>query len=128
MPKNPDPSDLARNASNAIRELNHATIDLASIPYAGEVSRTVLALIELVDRLPQSLDQLADGLRAVEARGGIRLDHDADVHQEVLAALKGLSDANAALGPVSKALGAASAPLFHMGAPYTPDDDDDEDD
>lgn len=125
MPKSPEPRTIARDAASLIRDLNHTTIDLASMPYAGEISSTVLALIELVDRLPQTLDQLGDGLRSVEERGQIRLDHDADVHQEVVMALKGLSDAREALGPVSKALNDASGPLFHMGAPYTPDDDDD---
>jgi hypothetical protein len=125
MPAQPEPRQLAREAAEKIRQLNHATLDPASLPYAGEVSATVLALIELVDRLPQTLDQLKAGLRTVEARDGIRLDHDGDLTAEVNAAAKGLSDASAALDAVSKALGEASAPLFHMGAPYTPDEDDD---
>lgn len=126
MPKTPEPRAIARKASSAIRELNHATLDPSSMPYAGEISHTVLALIELVDRLPQALNQLAAGLHAIEQRDGIRLDHDGDVHAEVQAAVQALQDAREALPAVSKALGEASAPLFHMGAPYTPDADDED--
>jgi hypothetical protein len=124
VPVQPEPRLLAREAAAVIRQLNHVTLDQASMPYAGEVSATVLELIGLVDRLPQTLSQLEAGLRAVEAADGIRLDHDGDLTAEVNAAAKGLSDASAALDAVSKALGEASAPLFHMGAPYTPEGDD----
>lgn len=124
MDANRDPRHIARKAASEIRELNHATLIPNSLPYAGEVSATVLALIDLIDRLPQTLNQLATGLQAVEARDGIRLDHDGDVRAEVRAAVQGLEDATAALDAVRKALGDASAPLFHMGAPYIPDEDD----
>jgi hypothetical protein len=123
MPK--QPRELARDASAAIRELNHATMDPASMPYAGEISATVLALIELTERLTQTLPQLHKGLRLAEACGQIRLDHDGYVATEVDAALQGLTDACNALGEVHKGLSAASAPLFHMGAPSSPDDDED---
>lgn len=127
MPRNPDPCQIAREAVTAIRELNHATLDLTTMPVAGEISTTVIALIDLIDRLPQTLDQLAAGLRDVQQRDQIRLDHDGDLQAEVQAALKGLQDAQEALPAVSKALGEASAPLFHMGAPYTPSGDDEDD-
>lgn len=125
MPR-PEPRQHARDAAAAIRELNHTTLSLESMPYAGEVSATVLALIELVDRLPQALDQLEAGLLSLERRGQIRLDHDADLRGEVAAAVKGLRDARTGLGGVSKALGEASAPLFHMGAPYVADEGDED--
>ncbi|MFF1298178.1 MULTISPECIES: hypothetical protein [unclassified Streptomyces] len=121
----PEPREIAREASAAIRELNHATLNPASMPYAGEVSATVLALVELVDRLTQTLPQLQAGLRSVQQRDQIRLDHDGDVTAEVDAAVQGLEDACNALGAVHKGLSDASAPLFHMGAPYPPDDDED---
>jgi len=126
VPQQQTPTELVRAARDHIQALNHTTMRLESMPYAGEISSTVQALIDLVDRLPQSLDQLGVGLREIEKRDGIRLDHDASVRQEVQLAMEGLEEARKALGPVSVALQKAAGPLFHMGAPYPPDEDDDE--
>ncbi|MDH6122002.1 CHASE3 domain sensor protein [Kitasatospora sp. GAS204A] len=113
MPKT-DPAKAARDAAEAIRKLNHATLNNAvSAPMVSSITQ---ALLQLVDRLPQTLEQLGQQLKQRQAEDAIRMDtgeKPADAVADVLAALE---DALLDLGDLSNALHRAASPLFHMAA------------
>ena len=73
------PAELADDAAEAIRRLNHATIHFAPAAegygYAGDVDEMLANLLVLVDRLPQALRQASSWL-VKEAQAG-RVRHDA---------------------------------------------------
>jgi len=131
-----DAADSARIAAEAIRQLNHDTLNVKEMT-APEISRVVSSLAELVDRLPQTFDQLADHLKRQLAADAVRMEDERDPAAPVDQVLTGLRDAAALAAPAnrdawgdpagafSKAVHEASGWLFNMGAPYTPDDDED---
>ncbi len=66
-------SDLAAQAAEAVRELNHLTYQPGALPVPG--SYTIIAeLVDLAYRSGQLLDQLAANLTARHHLGGLRLD------------------------------------------------------
>ncbi|MFG2500038.1 hypothetical protein ACGFSB_17730 [Streptomyces sp. NPDC048441] len=73
------PDALIRHAAEAIREFNHATYprrDAASaIAYPGTAYHVIGAFVSLAQRLPQSLDQTAEALDAMDASGHLTADH-----------------------------------------------------
>ena len=108
MPRpTPPPSQLAENAAEAVRALNHATLEPAAYPYPSEVDATVQALITLAGRLPQAIVQSDAALAALDTAGRLRLDamtdspslehHLAAVHQATDHAQRAAEDLTAAL-------------------------------
>lgn len=65
---NTSPAAAANTASQAVRALNHATLDPASVDVA-DVYATVGALVEMLQRTPQALGQLLAALQAHHESG-----------------------------------------------------------
>lgn len=74
----PAPADLARKARDLVEELNRAVVDGSHTLTAPRVHETARALMELVDRLPQAFQQLADVLELRADQGAIRMDTGED--------------------------------------------------
>lgn len=73
------PSAAANTAAEAVRALNHATLDPASVDVA-DVYATLGALVEMLQRTPQALGQLLASLQAhheagTTAHGSLPIDH-----------------------------------------------------
>lgn len=113
MPKT-DPAKAARDAAEAIRKLNHATLnDSVSAPVISSIAQ---ALCGLVDRMPQALEQLGWQLKQRQAEGAIRMDTGENPEVAVVEAEVALEDAVQHLAAVSKSLHLAASPLFHMAS------------
>ncbi|MET9399288.1 hypothetical protein [Kitasatospora sp. NPDC002965] len=120
----PRPSETAQSAVEAIRELNHLTLNRKMT--APEIKATVQEITALVDHLPQLFEQLARQLGSRQAEGAIEMDTQDDpavIVPEVLARLAeaaGLTEpANritygTPAGPLSKALHDAASSLYQM--------------
>ena len=125
--KKPDPTSAARQAARAIRQLNHDTLNIGEMT-APEISSTVQELIEMIDRLPQTFEQLASHLEKQRAAGRIRMEDGRDPESPVAYVVMRLNQAAALAepadyhrpgtpaSPLSDALHEAGGWLFNMGA------------
>jgi len=68
------PSQLATEAGELVRSLNHTTLRSGAYPYPGDVDATVQALAALAGRLPQAISQGGTALTAMAVAGTVRLD------------------------------------------------------
>lgn len=134
MDLNRTPSQLASDAAESIRALNHRTLKPDAFPNPADVSDTAVGIAAVVQRLPQALQQLEAGLQSLHDDQRIRLADrhpdlvtDAVLEEAVAAALLGLQDARAALGVVEERLRSATRVLGSLGAPWSDSDGDDED-
>jgi hypothetical protein len=112
------PNPSARQASNAaaaIREINHETFDKRALPYPPMVSEIVQPLVTMLDRLPQTLEQLARAVHRHQADGLIRTDDGSDPDEAAAYAIRYLGQANEILQEGSKSLHRAASLLFHFG-------------
>ncbi|MFJ8628948.1 hypothetical protein ACIRD3_39710 [Kitasatospora sp. NPDC093550] len=135
MTKNNAPYAAARQAAEAIRQLNHDTLN-ASEMTAPEISSAVRALMEMVDRLPQTFEQLIHHLEKQQQAGAVRMEDGRDPAEPVTKVVTALREAVGITeppnrdewgtpgGPLSLALAEAGGWLYNMGAVSTPDDDD----
>ncbi|MET8571869.1 hypothetical protein [Streptomyces sp. NPDC004783] len=129
MDLNRTPAEIARNAAEEIRALNHVTLNTKAYETAPAVSEVVSALVTLVERMPQALQQAEAGLEALYDRDQIRLAGP-DSSQKALAeavstVTVSLEYVRNDLDGVLRELKAAAGPLSNMGGPW-PDEDDDE--
>ena len=67
-------AELAEQAADAIRALNHRTIGSAGQITVPDLYRLTVDVSRAVDGLPQLLEQLSQHLEARSDRGGLRLD------------------------------------------------------
>jgi hypothetical protein len=111
---NTDPAKAARDAAETIRKLNHATLN-QQVP-APVLSSTAQALCALVDRLPQTLEQISAQLKQRHAHGEIRMDTGENPAAAVAETTVALEDTVQHLADVSRSLHLAASPLFHMAA------------
>lgn len=122
------PSEIARSAAEEIRALNHRTINAKAYETAPSVSGVVSALVTLIERLPQALQQAGAGLEALHDRGQIRLagadSTDQALAEAVANVMVSLDYARNDLESVLRELKAAAGPLDNMGGPW-PDADED---
>lgn len=124
MDLNREPQEIAYTAAEEIRALNHRTMPgQNAFPYPPDVSKTVLALVSMTERIPQTLAQLRSGLRGLEEREGIVMDDGSTVADEVATALRALLRAEQAFTAARGALQEASTPLFHMGGVLADEDE-----
>lgn len=131
------PRDDAYAAAEAVRQLNHNTLNI-KVMTAPEISSTVRGLLDLVDRLPQAFEQLANHLEKQLADDQVRMEDGRDPEPPVAQAVTGLRRAAALASPVhrvhygdpagefSSAVHDAAGWLFNMGAPYVPEDEDED--
>lgn len=104
--------ELADNAAEAIRSINHAT---KTLEYPGDIYSTVANLKILAQRLPQAFEQLGgrltqlghDGHLRIEPGRGDLADTQDDVYDALRAAIdaaqameQALDRAHTALGPI----------------------------
>lgn len=69
-------AQLARDAAESIRSLNHYTQPLkGELTYPSEAYEAVGALVTLMQRLPQSYDQLSTFLERVGKTGAVTADY-----------------------------------------------------
>jgi hypothetical protein len=112
--RTPDPAKAARDAAEAIRQLNHATLNQTVA--APALSSTTQALCALVDRLPQALEQIGAQLGLRHAQDAIRMDTGENPARAVAETQTELADAVRHLGDAARSLHLAASPLFHMAA------------
>lgn len=75
---NTNPKDLAAQAAEAIRNLNHATQSAkGELTYPGDAYEMVALLKQLTQRLPQSFDQLSGFLGVLAKTGAVTADYGA---------------------------------------------------
>ncbi|MDH6110189.1 hypothetical protein P3T36_004879 [Kitasatospora sp. MAP12-15] len=122
----PDPVKIAYEAAEAIRQLNHVTLN-ECLP-APRISATMQALVVMLDRLPQLFEQLAHQLQQRQAEGKVVMDTREDPAIVVAEVLAQLADAKAIAEPahysaygtpagaLSKTVHAAASSLFSMAA------------
>jgi hypothetical protein len=124
------PPQISNAAAEEVRALNHRTLDPKAFAQPGDVSDVVNALMVLVQRLPQALQQAEAGLRALEGRDAIRMDNGYGSQQELAAAVSnavfGMSEARGFLERAHDQLKDAASPLSHMGGLWEDDEDDGE--
>ncbi|MEV8476551.1 hypothetical protein [Streptomyces sp. NPDC051173] len=71
-----DPQDLAAQAAEAVRSLNHATQSAkGELTYPGDAYHLVASLKQLTQRLPQSFDQLSGFLEVLAKTGRVTADY-----------------------------------------------------
>ncbi|MFE0207031.1 hypothetical protein [Streptomyces sp. NPDC058985] len=120
------PPEIARSAAEEIRALNHVTINAKAYETAPAVSEVVSALVNLIERMPQALQQAGAGLEALHDRDQIRLagaDSTSRALAEAVANVTvSLDYARNDLESVLRELKAAAGPLDNMGGPW-PDSD-----
>ena len=112
--------ELAEQAAEALRELNHRTRDARAFTGPAELYRLVGEFALLAGRLPQLLDQLDRWLRAEHDVGRIRsdtcTDPDPDPDRIIAAAGAELADAGDAAHDLAHVLDAAQQHLAQLGA------------
>lgn len=132
--RKPEPVKTAREAAEAIRQLNHDTLNIGEMS-APEISSTVRALIDMVDRLPQTFEQLAGHLEKQQAAGRVRMEDGRDAAPPVTEVVSRLREAAGLTtpedrirwgdpaGPLSAVLHEAGGWLFNMGAPWSEEEE-----
>ncbi|WP_331717668.1 hypothetical protein OG264_39575 (plasmid) [Streptomyces xanthophaeus] len=120
------PGELATEAAEAIRALNHRTLDKASYENPAEAGAAAYALRMLVERLPQTLDQLRTGLLWFGAENTIRMDDETDLRDAVAECSASLLVARQHLRGLLDELALVSARSSHMGGQWPEHEDDDE--
>jgi hypothetical protein len=99
------PAQLADDAAEAIRSLNHATLGPGlDWEYPSNAYDVVGSLERLAAMLPQALDQIARHIERLAATERIRSDKGGDGSEEVHTALRALEFANVDAGQLASRL------------------------
>lgn len=111
-----NPAQLADQAAEAIRALNHRTQHADALPYPTDVYDAVGGLQHMAYGLPQALGQLRDRLDQFHASGRLRSDAGSgDLPERLRQARAWLANATAAADGLGQALGEAHSHLSHLG-------------
>jgi hypothetical protein len=111
------PVDHAEAAAEAIRALNHATLEVGrpdGYEWPADVDAVIAALTVLAQRLPQALTQAARWLERASAAGTIGHDADADPVAEAGTALVLLRFAAARADTLARDLGGVREVTCHL--------------
>jgi len=114
------PADLASAAAEAVRGLNHATLNTGRTgwEYPSDAYEVIGGLDQMARGLPQALQQVSRLLFELDADGHVRSDHGpAAVSEEVLTARTALRAASLATEQLVSALGrahSATSPLAYQ--------------
>ncbi|WP_428953311.1 hypothetical protein [Streptomyces sp. cg35] len=115
-----DPVQLVRDAAESVRVFNHRTFpggDRPGLVSAPEAYRVLGALTTLIERLPQSFEQIEQALNAHHRRGHVSADHGTPA-QHIAAAGAALTQAEDHARDLAAALNrawSATNPLGHTG-------------
>jgi len=108
--------ELADQAAQAVRELNHRTRGAGAFTGPAEIYRLVAELALLVGGLPQLLGQLGQWLHTEHDAGRLRTDNRTDPDPAVRDAAATLADAGDAAHELAQILVNAQQCLAHLGA------------
>ncbi|WP_406122848.1 hypothetical protein OHQ89_12120 [Streptomyces canus] len=118
MNLNREPAAIAKAAAEEVRALNHRTLDVDAFEQPGDVYRTISALAQLVQGLPQAIEQTWKQLRAMEQAGSIRMDDLSDIDASMEEARLALSEARRLIATGGGYLNQAAKPMSHMGGQW----------
>ena len=105
------PAQLADEAADAIRALNHATLSARDgWQYLGDAYSTVAGLARTVGMIPQALDQIGALIEQLDIGGKLRSDKDT-LGTDLDNTYGGLADANDAAKKLYEALDRAHQAL-----------------
>ena len=108
--------ELADQAAQAVRELNHRTRGAGTFTGPAEIYRLVAELALLVGGIPQLLGQLDQWLHNEHHAGHLRTDNRTDPSRAVRDAAAQLTDAGDAANDLAQILVSAQQCLAHLGA------------
>ncbi|MFE1271315.1 hypothetical protein [Streptomyces sp. NPDC058758] len=111
------PAEIARAAGEQIRALNHRTLTpRAAFTYPSEIQDTVTGLAAVLLGLPQALDQIHQGLDAVNGQQRLYAYNDTNVDDLLDDSKTDLLDAVKAVQEASLALQHVVNRLAYVGA------------
>lgn len=116
------PSELADDAAEAVRSLNHVTMHRDAYKEPADINSTVANIEAMVHMLPQFLTQTTRTLQAMAESPGIRIDSGTDSSERVAETVHALTAAQRALQAVGAQLYEANQRLSTMGWHFSPDD------
>jgi hypothetical protein len=108
------PVELAGQAAESVRALNHATYGGAGYDTAAEVYSSVGALAELLRILPQAFDQAAGAIDRANVAGRLSMDSTAPVGLGAATVAEKLRWLRRDAAPLQKFLGQAHEDLSHL--------------
>lgn len=114
------PAQLADDAAEAVRSLNHVTIALDGYNDPADINATVARIEALAYMLPQALTQTARTLQEMDQQPGIRIDSGADSAEKVAEAVLEMQRAQQAFQAAGEALSRANQRLSTMGWHFAP--------
>ena len=118
-------SQVASAAAEAVRVLNHATLNFAgqALEFPADADTVLCSLSTAAQRLPQLLDQLRGWLNDELAAGRLRIGHGphaGDPAAAMAEASRRLRDASAIAFRLHLALKDVTAVTSTLGAPFPP--------
>ena len=116
----PSTIELAATAAQAVRELNHRTRGPDAVTGAADLYPLVTELVQLVDALPQLVNQLGRWLHAEHDADRVRSDNSTDPGPAVSQATTQLADAGNAARDLAHTLDRAQQYLAHLGTTQPP--------
>lgn len=121
-PRAPSTADLAADAAETIRQLNHHTLHPDALTGPAELDRAVAELATMVWQLPQLLRQLDRWLQTQQHTGRIRTDDPTDPAAAVAHAARHLAHAGHLAHELGRSLDDAHQHLAHLGVAARPTD------
>jgi hypothetical protein len=102
-------------AAEAVRALNHATINPGAYSYPGDVYSMIGELQTLAQRLPQALGQAVDALEAMDDAGTVvDVEHPDRTAATVVAVAESLAQAAGHADSIARELAAAHVPAGRL--------------
>jgi chromosomal replication initiation ATPase DnaA len=115
------PAQAADDAAEAIRTLNHVSFDGDAFAHPGDIYNTVMALLSMVQRLPQAIEQAEHRLYSMLDAGAVYDDRDPTRENRIDAAVSveetasSLTEARVFAKSLAGALEGAVIELSHLG-------------
>ncbi|WP_329156461.1 hypothetical protein OIU91_43215 (plasmid) [Streptomyces sp. NBC_01456] len=116
------PGQLANEAADAIRALNHKTLN-DSYEHPPAVGETAYALRTLIERMPQALEQMERALLDFGSTNAIRMDDGTEPTAAAAECVAAIAVAQPLLKQLQAELAIVSARTSHMGGHWPEDDD-----
>lgn len=118
MNLNRKPAAIAQAAAEEIRALNHRTLDEVAFEEPADVYRAIDSLRQLLQYMPQAIEQTWKHLRNMEQDEAIRMDNGADLSAAMEEARQELNTARQSVASAANSLSRAAQPLSHMGGQW----------
>ncbi|WP_329394310.1 hypothetical protein OHA45_12185 [Streptomyces lydicus] len=121
MSKTTPPAAFMQAASEAVRQHNHGAMG-GGYDSTPEVSRAVIALVEMCSRLQQSIDHMDGRVRQDLTAGALAPDDGTAPAWHACGAELAFGDARVALAELLRHFQEASGHLWHLGMVYEPEE------